>query len=109
MIANARCYNRWVADDPGLAPGSLVALDGSRTVHPNLGPIEYEWRGETIRRASAPHTLWHFERAVAEALGPDGAPPAALAALLARTGGEWVTAVSLARPMRRENYVLVTA
>ena len=43
-----------IAADPHRKAGDLVAHDGQRTVHPTLGPIEYELRGCRIRRASAP-------------------------------------------------------
>lgn len=107
--ANAECYNTWVAGQPELASGTLVAADGRRTVHPTLGPIEYSWRGCTVRRASSPHALWHFDRAASHAMGLVGRPAQALAELLQRTGGEWMMAVALARPLRRRDYVLVVA
>ncbi len=109
ILANTVCYNTWVTAQPDRLAGDLVAHDGQRTVHPTLGPIEYELRGCLIRRASAPHTVWHFDKAASHAMGLVGKSAEALAALLKRTGGEWVMAVALARPLQRRDYVLVLA
>ncbi len=106
ILANTECYNAWVTAGEGRKTDELVAHDGQRTVHPTLGPIEYELGGCRIRRASAPHTVWHFDKAASHAMGLVGKSAEALAALLKRTGGEWVMAVALARPMQRSDYVL---
>ncbi len=107
--ANAGCYNNWIAAKPDLTSGTLVALEGRRTVHPTLGRIEYPWRGVAIQRASAPHALWHFDQAASCALGLVGKPAQALAALCLRNGGEWMMRVAMSRPMQRRDYVLVVA
>lgn len=107
IVANARCYNDWVEANPGLRAGDLVALDGSRMVHPTLGPIEYTLRDCVIHRDSAPHTLWHFDRAVSHAMGLVGRQAESLDTLLRKHGGEWIMRVALARPMQRKDYVLV--
>ena len=107
ILANAACYNAWISANADLAAGALVALDGARSVHPTLGPIEYTLRDCAMRRASSPHALWHFDRAASYAMGLIGKPAKAQAALLKRTGGEWVLGVALARPMQRRDYVLV--
>jgi hypothetical protein len=60
-----------------------------------------------VRRASAPQTLWHFERAAALARALEGEARARFDALLERTGGAQVMAIRLARPLRRDDYVLV--
>jgi glutathione S-transferase len=109
ILANVECYNGWIAANPDLATGTLVAADGKRTVHPTLGPLEYKWRGQLIQRASSPHTLWHFDRAASHAVGLVGKSADALTALLQRTGGEWISTVTLARPLQRRDYVLVVA
>lgn len=62
-----------------------------------------------IRRASSPHTLWHFDPAASHAVGLVGKSADALTVLLERTGGEWLKTVTLARPLRRRDYVLVVA
>ena len=109
LIAHAHVYNAWIAANPQLPAGHLVAANGERTVHPSLGPIEYVQRGCTFRRASLPHALWHFERAAARARALHGDAAARFATLVQRHGGEAMMAIELARPMRREDYVLVLA
>jgi glutathione S-transferase len=107
LAANAAFYNDWVARHPELPAGHMVSVGGDRKVHPTLGAIEYAWRGCTLRRASAPQTLWHFERAAALARALEGDARARFDALLERTGGAQVMAIRLARPLRRDDYVLV--
>ena len=109
LAANAACYDDWIARNPGLPAGHMVSDSGERKVHPSLGAIEYQWRGCTVRRASAPQTLWHFERVAVLARALEGEARERFAALLARTGGEQVFATRLQRPMKREDYVLVLA
>lgn len=107
ILADAACFNAWVAglDDP--APGTLVSHNGERQVHPHVGRISYPWRGVTIQRASHPHSLWHLARAQALAAALDGAAAARLSALLDRTGGAEIMAIATARPIVRANNVLV--
>lgn len=107
ILADAACFNRWVAglDDP--APGTLVSHNGARQVHPHVGRISYPWRGVTMERASHPHSLWHLARAQALAAALDGTDAARLSALLERTGGADVMAIATTRPIVRENNVLV--
>ena len=109
LAANAAFYNDWVARNPDLPAGHMLSAGGERKVHPTLGAIEYDWRGCTVRRASAPQALWHFERAAALARALEGEARARFATLVERTGGEQVMATRLARPMKREDYVLVLA
>jgi glutathione S-transferase len=109
LIANAAIYNAWIAANPGLPAGHLVSASGERKVHPTLGLIDYQWRGCSIHRASAPHGLWHFDRAASHARGLAGSAQERFDALVQRTGGDQVMAIRLARPLRRENYVLVLA
>lgn len=109
LAANAALYNDWVARNPDLPAGHMVSAGGERKVHPTLGAIEYEWRGCKVRRASAPQTLWHFERVAALARALEGEARQRFDALLERTGGAEVMATRLARPMKREDYVLVLA
>jgi glutathione S-transferase len=107
LVANAAFYNAWVVSNPRLPAGYLVSASGERKVHPTLGFLEYPWRGSMYRRASAPHGLWHFDKAACHARNLDGEARARFDALLQRTGGERVMAIRLARPLKRENYVLV--
>ena len=109
LLANAAFFNAWVADNPSLPTGHLVSAGGERKVHPTLGFIDYPWRGCTVHRASAPHGLWHFDKAAAFARALSGEPRKRFEALVKRTGGERVMAIELARPMKREDYVLVLA
>jgi hypothetical protein len=109
LLANAAFFNAWVADNPLLPAGHLVSAGGERRVHPTLGFIDYPWRGCTVHRASAPHGLWHFDKAAAHARALSGEPRRRFDALVKRTGGEQVMAIELARPMKREDYVLVLA
>jgi hypothetical protein len=107
LVTNAESYNAWVAANQELPAGQLVAANDQRTVHPTLGAIEFNLRDCIIRRASAPHGLWHFDKAAAYARALDGDAAARFAALVQRNGGELMMAVSLARPMFRQDYVLV--
>lgn len=109
LLANASFYNDWVTGNPDLPSGHVVSANGERKVHPTLGFIDYTWRGCAIHRASAPQGLWHFDRAAAHARSLAGEAGSRFGALLQRTGGERVMAIRLARPLRRENYVLVLA
>ncbi len=107
MLANAGCYNTWVAANPELPAGHLVSLSDQRIVHPTLGPIEYKLRDCTIQRASSPHALWHFDKAAAHARALAGNAAARFAALVQRNGGEAMMKIALNRPMQRQDYVLV--
>lgn len=72
----------------------VVPLLGARGIYPVF--------------ASAPRTLWNFHSAAAAARELNGDDRERWHALLARTGGEQVMALELARPMLRENNVLVS-
>ena len=107
LEANAACYASWLDADPARPAGTPVTAGADRKIHPTLGPIEYTWRGVTVRRASAPHGLWHFERSAARARALEGADRDRLQALLARTGGARAMALQPARPLERRDYLLV--
>jgi glutathione S-transferase len=109
LLADATTYNRWTESNPARPAGSLVSASGERKTHPSIGPIEYEWRGCTIRRSSSPHGLWHFDKAAAYARALTGEARSRFDTLVSRTGGERVMAIRLARPMTRQDYVLVLA
>jgi hypothetical protein len=107
LLADAQHYNRWIEANPALPTGTLVCSDGERKTYPSIGPIEYRWRGCTVQRASAPHGLWHFDKAAAYARTLSGDAKSRFDALVGRTSGERVMSIRLARPMLREDYVLV--
>jgi len=109
LLANAAFYNDWVRAKPDLPAGHLVAKDGERTVHPTLGAIDYTLRGCAVRRHSAPHALWHFDRAAAQARALANGAAERLGELVRRNGGEAMMAITLVRPMARRDYVLVLA
>jgi glutathione S-transferase len=109
LLADAARYNAWVEADPSMPSGRMVSATGERKIHPSIGPIEYRWRGMTINRASSPHGLWHFDKAAAVARSLEGPARSRFDSLVGRTGGEHVMDIQLARPMKREDYVLVLA
>ncbi len=107
LLAIASQYNAWVKGNPSLKPGDLVSAGGDRRLHPGLGDISYPLGRQNIRSAAAPQTLWHFDKALRRARALSGAAKAQFDALVQRTGGGRVMAITLARPLKRENYVLV--
>jgi hypothetical protein len=107
LLANADEYNAWVKGNPSLKPGDLVSAGGDRRLHPALGDISYALGRQNIRSAAAPQTLWHFDKALRRARALSGAARAQFDALVQRTGGGRAMAITLARPLKRENYVLV--
>jgi glutathione S-transferase len=109
LLADAQRYNAWVEGDRSMPAGRMVSNSDARKVHPTLGPIEYPWRGCTIHRDSSPHGLWHFDKAAAHARVLAGDARARFDDLVRRCGGERMMAIRLARPMKREDYVLVLA
>ena len=109
LAAEAAIYNAWIEANPSLPAGRVVSADGARRVHPTLGEIAYPWRGITMRRNSAPHALWLFSRALDHARSLDGAAKSRLGALVASVGGNDAMAITLARPMTRQNYALTVA
>ena len=109
LLADAALYNAWVAGHPAMPAGSMVSASGERKTHPSIGPIEYEWRGLRMQRSSSPHGLWHFDKAAAHARALAGDAQARFDDLVARTGGDRVMAIRLARPMTRQDYVLSLA
>lgn len=109
LEANAACYAAWLDAEPDRPSGAPVTVTGDRRVHPTLGPIEYSLRGATVRRASAPHGLWHFECAAGPARALGGEDRARLDRLLDRTGGRAALAIEPRRPLARADYLLVLA
>lgn len=109
LLADAQHYNDWIAADPSRPAGTMVSTGGERRTHASIGAIEYTWRGCTVQRASAPHGLWHFDKAAAYARALTGDAHERFEALVHHTGGERVMAIRLGRPMTRQDYVLVLA
>jgi hypothetical protein len=109
LRADAEHFNAWIATSPSMPAGQIVSASGERKVHPTLGFIEYPWRGCTVRRASAPHGLWHFDKAASYARVLDGDARSRFETLVSRTGGERTMAIRLDRPMTRDDHVLILA
>jgi glutathione S-transferase len=109
LAAIAHQYNDWIAQHPSLERGAIVSAGGERALHPNVGTIRFDLRGMPVTCAAAVHALWHFDRAAASARTVTGEARARLDALVRRTGGERTMALTLARPLGRENFVVVVA
>jgi len=109
LLADADFVNGWLQANPDIRSGRSASADEQRRVHPMLGEISYPWRGVTVRRNSAPHGLWHFERgsSLARALG--GEAKARFDSLAERLGGAEVMQIRTSRPLAREDDALVFA
>jgi hypothetical protein len=107
LHATLEQFTAWLESNRGLSPGTIVAHDGERTVHPTLGPIEYCLRGVTFRKASSIHSLWLFDRAARLAGNLQHSESGRFAALMARTGGAAILGLTLPRPIERERHALV--
>ena len=107
LFANADNYNAWVKGNPSLKPGDLVSAGGDRRVHPSLGNISYVLGRQNLQSVAAPQALWHFDKALRRARALSGVAGKQFDALVQRTGGGGLMAITLARPLKRENYVLV--
>ena len=103
-LADAALFNSWCGDQPA---GTAVEVRGERKVHQTLGMVTAPLRGVPMMRASAPNGLWLLGKALAANAAMDGAAAERSQALIARTGGEAVMAIRLARGMRRDDYALV--
>ena len=107
LVANAACFNAWIESEPPLRAGHLVSASGQRRVHPTLGWIDYDWHGCKVHRQSAPHGLWHFDKAASHGRAIQEAAGEQLADLLRRTGGEEVMNLKLNALLKRDDYALV--
>ena len=94
---------------PQVQKGQLASADGQRRVHPALGEISYSWRGVTVKRTSAPHGLWHFERGARLARELGGEAKQRFDTLAQRLGGSEVMRIRTLRPLEREDDALVFA
>jgi len=106
LLANADRYNAWVAEHPSLKRGDVVSAQGDRRPHPTVGEIGFVLRGCTVRCASAPQALWHFENVLRRARALTGTAAAEFGALVQSSGGTRVMAIELARRIERDNFVL---
>lgn len=109
LQADADFVNSWLKANPDVTRGRLASADGQRRVHPALGEISYAWRGVTVKRASAPHGLWHFERGAKLARELEGEAKARFDGLAQRLGGTAVMGIRTARALEREDDALVFA
>jgi len=109
LQADADFVNAWLKANPDVARGQLASADGQRRVHPALGEISYAWRDVTVKRASAPHGLWHFERCAKLARELEGDAKARFDALAQRLGGRAVMQIRTSRALEREDDALVFA
>ena len=107
LIADAAQFDHWLSGLADDAQGTMVSHDGRRSVHPHVGRISYPWRGITMERGSQPHSLWHIARAQAAAETLDKDAASRLSTLLDRTGGGPLMAIRTARPIIRDDNVLV--
>jgi glutathione S-transferase len=103
LKADADCFNAWAAHKQS---GDLVSQSGQPQVHPNVGKVEYPWRGVTMKRGSAPHMLWMFARA--QDLGVHSASEQ-LNRLVEHVGGQEAMAIRLTKRIVRAKNMLVLA
>ncbi|MBK8375052.1 MAG: glutathione S-transferase family protein [Sphingomonadales bacterium] len=104
LIADADCFNAWAADKE---EGAIVSRTGDRQVHPNVGKVEFDWRGVTYRRGSQPHMLWMLAAAQAHYAGMNVEAKARADTVLGRTGGSDIVRLKLDRRMKRQSNILV--
>lgn len=99
-------FEDWLAAEARPA-GTPVSPDEKRRVHPSFGRVRYTWRGCPIDKAAPAQTLWHVARAARIAREADAASRLAIEHLSARTGGDAVRKLDLARGLVRADYILV--
>ena len=106
LKADADCFNAWAARKKA---GDVVSKSGEPQIHPNVGKVEYPWRGVTMKRGSAPHMLWMFATAQELAANSAGEAGERLNALIEQVGGQEAMKLSLAKRIMRDKYMLVLA
>lgn len=106
LKADADCFNAWSADKQ---TGEVVSQSGVPQIHPNVGTIEYPWRGVSMKRGSAPHMLWMFARAQSLAARIAGEAGERLNALFELVGGQEAMAISLTKQIARKKNSLILA
>jgi glutathione S-transferase len=107
LFADMTSYQQWCDAHLGAPSGQLINVNDVPIVHPTVGMVSYAWRDVRVQRASAVHGLWLFQMAQFAAQALSGEAAQNLAALLQRTGGQGVMAITLPRQMERRNNVLV--
>ena len=106
LKADADCFNAWAAHKNA---GDVVSKSGEPQIHPNVGKVEYPWRGVTMKRGSAPHMLWMFATAQELAANSAGEAGERLNALIEQVGGQEAMKLSLAKRIMRDKNMLVLA
>ena len=106
LKADADCFNAWAAHKNA---GDVVSKSGEPQIHPNVGKVEYPWRGVTMKRGSAPHMLWMFARAQDLAASSAGEAGERLNALIEHVGGQEAMAISLTKRIMRDKNMLLLA
>ena len=106
LKADADCFNAWAAHKNA---GDVVSRSGEPQIHPNVGKVEYPWRGVTMKRGSAPHMLWMFARAQELAANSAGEAGERLSALIEHVGGQEAMELSLAKRIMRDKNMLLLA
>ena len=106
LKADADCFNAWAAHKNA---GDVVSRSGEPQIHPNVGKVEYPWRGVTMKRGSAPHMLWMFARAQDLAASSAGEAGERLNALIEHVGGQEAMAISLTKRIMRDKNMLLLA
>ena len=106
LKADADCFNAWAAHKNA---GDVVSRSGEPQIHPNVGKVEYPWRGVTMKRGSAPHMLWMFARAQDLAASSAGETGERLNALVEHVGGQEAMAISLTKRIMRDKNMLLLA
>ena len=106
LKADADCFNAWAAHKNA---GDVVSRSGEPQIHPNVGKVEYPWRGVTMKRGSAPHMLWMFARAQDLAASSAGETGERLNALIEHVGGQEAMAISLTKRIMRDKNMLLLA
>ena len=106
LKADADCFNAWAAHRKA---GDVVSKSGEPQIHPNVGKVEYPWRGVTMKRGSAPHMLWMFARAQELAANSAGEASERLSTLIGQVGGQEAMELSLAKRITRDKNMLVLA
>jgi len=109
IAAYAGRYNAWVQANPSASAGHLLSQSQERRVHPSLGEVTFDLRGVPMHRQCAPQALWHFDKAASLARNLAGSSRDQWHALMKRTGGAPVMAITLTRPITHSNNVLVLA
>lgn len=103
-LTDAALFNAWSASQSAGVP---VDVRNVREGHQTLGMVTAPLRGVPMTRCSAPNGLWLLGKALSARSALVGTAAERFGALAARTGGEAVMAIELARGMKRKHYALV--